>query len=212
MRPSEFRDIELWFQMSPYEFFRIVYDGTDGYSHMMEVLIDSKTKLRDEHGHGECMSRLNGETRRDLLRLWMRWDGKSGKILDGDDMSELIRDLVPICHRYNNVIICDGEYEMTFDDIKDFSKRKLRIRGTRNVGPVGYYRPELLPVYEKRLEEDSENLEGMKRRLIAGLEANDFGVVASLSPKVVELMRRTETYGRYVRELKDAIGYMGELG
>lgn len=207
--PSDLHDIELWFQMSPYEFFHVRHDGTDGYRHMVRVLVDSKTKLRDEHVPNECMRRLNGRHRRDLLRLWMRWEKRYGKVLDEGELAELIGELVPICHRYNNVIILDGEYEMTFEDIKDFSKRKLRIRSTRDKG-ADYYRPDLLPVYEERLQDGSKRLDDMKRHLIEGLDEDRPEVIARLSPRVVDLMRQVKSDGRHVEELREAIRYLGE--
>jgi len=205
--PSGLRDIELWFQMSPYDFFHVRHDCTDGYRHMTRRLVDSKTRLQDERSPSECMSRLNGRHRRDLLRLWMRWEERQGKVLDEGELAELVRELAPLCHRYNNVIILDDEYEMTFEDIKDFSKRKLRIRSTRDKG-MDYYRPELLPVYEKRLTENRKRLDDMKRRLIEGLDCDRPEIVARLSPRVVDLMRQVKSDGRHVEELREAIRYL----
>lgn len=206
--PSAFRSLEAFLQLSTNEMYHVSYDSDNGLRQHVIRLVDSKTRIEHCDPTG-TLRRINRKSRRDLLRLLLEWGRCDGQVLDEEEMTRFLTDLGQVCHRYNNVIIHDSEIEMTFEELKDLSKRKLRIRSTgAPEAALPYYDPEELPAYEGRLSKDEDTLASSKQKLVDAIEDDRPDAVLTLSRKVADLMRLVDADRRRIEGLREAKRYI----
>lgn len=205
--PSDFRSLDVLLQVSTTEIYRISHDPEDGFHHGVIRLVDSKTRIEGCDAR-DTFRRVNMRSRRDLLRFLLKWDEQEGEALGDGELEGLLGDVHELCHHYNNVVILDKETEMGFEDLKDLSKRKLRVRGTGTYEPE-YYKPEELLLYEERLVKEEERLADLKRDLVSAIESDRPGLVTSLAPKVASMMRDVMGSRQRVEEMRESARYLG---
>ena len=205
--PDRLRSVEVFLQLSVTDIFHLSHSPEHGFSQGVLVLVDSKTKIVEE-GRLGTMRILNCRERRDVLRLFLSCEDRIGRRLERDEMAELAGMLNPVLHRYNNVIIPDGEYEMGFADLKDLSKRKLRVRRTGyDMGP--YYDSDRLHAYESQLEQSLPQLEFLKARLSDAIANDRPDDLLRLSRQVAGLMRQVSAARNWVNGFREAERYIG---
>lgn len=202
-----FSSMEMTFQMSKTQLFRVSYVPEDGLSMYVIRLLDSKRRIVGCN-RKESLDEVNLESRSDILRLYLKWDGRHGESLSDTDLSDLLHDLDGIRRRYNNVVILDGEHRLSEQELIDFSKRKLRLRSTGDTSGWRYYDPDEIVPLRKSVAELDEEFCVAKQRLSVAVSENDYKSVGTLSDRVVKLMRLVLSGQSRLRDLERACRYI----
>lgn len=148
-RGRDIGTLEVFLQLSKYEIYAIRYDREAGVEQCILRLVDSKSRILRESG-GAVVKALDHQCRQNLLRLALRlaplfavrrsrwWVEDEVGTADDEVPRWLLSAIHDACGAHNNVVIVDGEYRMTRDDVIDLSKRMVRWRAAAaaDVPPV----------------------------------------------------------------------------
>lgn len=195
-RGRDIGTLEVFLQLSKYEIYAIRYDREDGVDQCILRLVDSKSRILRESG-GAVVKALDHQYRQDLLRLALqlaplfvaprRWWGEDEVGTTDDEVPRwLLGAIRKACGAHNNVVIVDGEYRMTRDDVIDLSKRMVRwpAAAATDVPPVLPKDDAALELLEAELELSERKFDESAAEFEEALATGDADTIMRLARQV----------------------------